>query len=145
MGCARLKTGIFWNRRNKFSRLKLDGGYTGNRYIWWVSLSGKLLKKISYCRHGNTPLPEKRKYNSQCCDDPTIQHFMWGDPSELKSENNSKGSVSDGLHIRNKMTLNDERLIIIPCMVIPHLQLPRKHVSYTIRYFYNEQQVLCQG
>ena len=30
---------------------------------------------------------------------------MRGDPSELKSENNSKGSGLDGLHVRNKVNL----------------------------------------
>ena len=34
---------------------------------------------------------------------------MWGEPSELKSENNSKVSGSDGLHVRNKVTPNDEK------------------------------------
>ena len=37
------------------------------------------------------------------------------------------------------------RLMLIPCMVITHLQLPRKNLSHTSSYFYNEQQVLCQG
>ena len=100
-------------------------------------------KRYSYWRHGNTPLPEKMKHNTQCCDDPTIQHFMWGDPPELKSENNSKGSRSDCLHVRNKVTLNNEKLVRM-IMVIPHLQLPRNHVSHTISYLYNEQHVLCQ-
>ena len=36
-------------------------------------------------------------------------------------------------------------LMLIPCMVITHLQLPRKNLSHTSSYFYNEQQVLCQG
>ena len=38
------KLTFFWNRRNKFSRLELYGGYTGNRYYLWVSLLGKLKK-----------------------------------------------------------------------------------------------------
>ena len=106
---------------------------------------GGVKKRASYWRHVNTPLPEKMWHNTQCCDDPTIQPFMWGDPSDLKSENNIKGSILDGLHVRNKVTLQDKRLMMIPFMIIPHLQLPIKHVSQTIRYFYNEQQVPCQG
>ena len=39
------KLAFFWNRRNKFSRLELDGGYTGNRYPFWVGLPGKLKKR----------------------------------------------------------------------------------------------------
>ena len=38
---------------------------------------------------------------------------MWGDPSELKSENNSKVSLSDGLHVRNKVTLIYEKLVCL--------------------------------
>ena len=63
--------------------------------------------KISYWRHGNNPLPKQKKYNTQCCNDLTIQHFLWGDSSELKLEKN-KGSGFYGLHVRNKLTLNDE-------------------------------------
>ena len=37
---------------------------------------------------------------------------MWGDSSEFKSENNIKGSVSDGLHVRNKAILNDEKNVV---------------------------------
>ena len=45
MECTRLKHWHFCcNRRKIFSRLDLDGGYTGNRYPFWVRLSGKLLK-----------------------------------------------------------------------------------------------------
>ena len=120
--------------------------------------------------------------NTQLCDDPNTQHFMWGESSELKSENNSEGSGSDGPHVRNKVNLNDEKLVclrshmwihyvccrlpliyilyleiirtprckkrekinirrklmLILCMVIPHLWLLRKHVSHTIGYFYNK-------
>ena len=38
-----------------------------------------------------------------------------------------------------------KRLMLIPYMEIPHLQLPRNNVSHAISYFYNEKQVLCQG
>ena len=50
------------------------------------------------------------KYNTQCCKYPTIQNFMWGESSELKLENN-KGSGSDGLHVRNQVTLNYEKCV----------------------------------
>ena len=49
------------------------------------------------------------KYNTQLYYEPTVQHFMWGDSSEFNSEN-SKGSVSGGIHIRNQVTLNDENV-----------------------------------
>ena len=68
-----------------------------------ASLYGKL-KKASYMRHRNTLILEKRKYNNKLCDDPTIQHFMWGDASE-----NNKVSGSDSLHVRNQVTPNDEK------------------------------------
>ena len=98
----------FWgNGRNKFSIFELDGGYTGKICPLWVRLSGKLKKRASYRRHRNTPIPYQRKYNTQFCDDQTIQNFLWGDSSELKLENN-KGSGSDGLHVRNQVTLDDE-------------------------------------
>ena len=46
MECTRFKNCNFcWNRRNKFSILKLDGGYIGNRYLLLFSFSGKLYKK----------------------------------------------------------------------------------------------------
>ena len=67
-------------------------------------------KIFLYWRHGNTPLLEKIKYNTQQGDDPTIQNFMWGESSYLKLENN-KGSGLDGLNIRNQVTLNDENLV----------------------------------
>ena len=65
-----------------------------------------------YWRHGNNPLPEKMKYNTKFCNDSTIQHFMWGESSEFKLENN-KVPGSDGLHIRNQVTLNDEKLVCL--------------------------------
>ena len=37
-----------------------------------------------------------------------MQHFMWGDSSELNLENN-KGSGSDNVQVRNQVTLNDEK------------------------------------
>ena len=83
MKCTRLKTGIFWNRRSKISGLELDGSDTINRYPFGVTLFGKY-KKASYGRYGNTPLPEKMKYNTQFCDDPNIQYFMWGDSSGVE-------------------------------------------------------------
>ena len=40
MEYARLKKlAFFWNRRNKFTRLYFDGGYSGKRYTLWVRLS----------------------------------------------------------------------------------------------------------
>ena len=48
-------------------------------------------------------------YNTQFCNDPTIQHFMWGDLSALKLENN-KVAGSDGIDFRNQLTLNDEKI-----------------------------------
>ena len=39
------KLTFFWNRRNKFSRLDLYGGYTGNRYPFSFSHSEKNLKR----------------------------------------------------------------------------------------------------
>ena len=51
--------------------------------------------------------PYQINYNTQFCDDPTIQHFMWGYSLEFKLENN-KGSGSDGLHVRNQVTFNDK-------------------------------------
>ena len=39
---------------------------------------------------------------------------MWGDSSESKLENN-KGSGLEGLNVRNKVTLNDEKLV---CLMI---------------------------
>ena len=34
------------------------------------------------------------------------------------------------------------RQMVIPCVVIPHLQLPIKDVSHNIRYCYNEENLL---
>ena len=59
-------------------------------------------------RHESNPLSEHINYNIQTFDDPTIQHFMWGDSSELKLENN-KGSGSNVLHDRNKVAINGEK------------------------------------
>ena len=71
---------VFWNSSNKFSKLDMDGGYMGNKYPLYVILNVQLLKKgASYWRHGNTPIPDHMKYNTQCYDDTTIQHFMGGD------------------------------------------------------------------
>ena len=62
---------LFETKKNptKFSRLDFDSGYTGNRYLLWVSLHGKLKgggMGASYWIHGNTYLPENTKYNTQC-------------------------------------------------------------------------------
>ena len=120
-------------------------------------------------------------YNTQCFDDTTIQHFMWGDLSELKLENN-KGSGSGSLQVRDQVTLIYEKLvclrshiwiqslccwlpqiyilylepisrsrkkgskgrilILIPWMIINLFSLPIRHVYQTIRYYYNEQQIV---
>ena len=50
------------------------------------------------------------KYNTQCWDDPTIQYFMLRDSSESKSENR-KGSGHGGLNVRNKVPLDDEKMV----------------------------------
>ena len=120
--------------------------------------------KDSWWRNGTTTLPDNTKYNTQCYDDPNKQHFIWGNSSELNSEN-SKGPVSVGLHVTIQLTLNDEnsvclrrhmwihymecrlpqtyifyflkgRQILISCVVIHGLQLTRKHMYHTISYFY---------
>ena len=52
------------------------------------------------------------KYNTRCCDDQTIQNFMWGDSLELKLEN-KKWSRPYILHVRNQVTLNDEKLVCL--------------------------------
>ena len=36
---------------------------------------------------------------------------MWGDPSDFNSENNSIGSGSDDIHVRNKVTLKNEKWV----------------------------------
>ena len=36
---------------------------------------------VSYWIHDNNPLPELMKYNTQCCNDPTIKNISWGDSS----------------------------------------------------------------
>ena len=101
--------------------------------FWVILLGGKELKRrASYWRHGNTPLPEKINYNTQCCDGPTFQHFMWGDSPELKLENN-KGSESDDLHVRNQVTLNCEKLVwLMSHMWIQSLccRLTQIYISY---------------
>ena len=79
----------------------MNGGYTGNKYPLYVSLSGQLI----YWRHDNNIIPEHMKYNTQFWNDTTIQTFMWGDSLELKWENN-KGSGSEGLHVKNQVTIN---------------------------------------
>ena len=98
----------FWIRRNKLYRLDLHNGYMGNIYPLYAILSGQVfLKGASYWIHGSNPLPYNMKYNTQFWDDPNIQNFIWGESSELKSEN-SKGEVYGGLYVRNQGTLNDE-------------------------------------
>ena len=53
---------------NKFSRLDLDGRYTGNIYPLYVILSSQFYSKMGalYWSHGNTPFDDKIKYNIQC-------------------------------------------------------------------------------
>ena len=75
-------------------------------YPFWKSQErGK--KGASYWRHGNTVLPDNKKYNTQLQDDPNKQHFVWGNSSELKSEN-SKRAVYGDLHVTTKLNLNNE-------------------------------------
>ena len=76
-----------------------------------VFMENKKKQKISsYCRHGNNTLPDNTKYNTQCYDDK--KKFMWGNSSELKSED-TEGPVSGGLHVTNKLTLNDVKLVCL--------------------------------
>ena len=42
----------------------------------------------------------------------TKKNFMWGNSSELKSED-TEGPVSGGLHVTNKLTLNDVKLVCL--------------------------------
>ena len=110
---VRLRNWYFcWNRKEQFSVLQSDGGQTGNRYLLWVRFLVKLFKRASYLRHVNNPLPGKSKYNTQCCDGTTIQNLMWGDSSELTFENN-KVSGLDGIHVRNQVNLDDEKLVCL--------------------------------
>ena len=63
MECARFIM-AFFNGRKRFSRLDLDGGYTGNIYPLCVSLYIQLLENIAaYWRHVNTTIPNNIKYN----------------------------------------------------------------------------------
>ena len=39
---------VFWNKIKKFSRLDINGGYTGNRYPIYVRLSVRQKKVDSY-------------------------------------------------------------------------------------------------
>ena len=73
----------------------------------------------------------KFKYNTQICDDPTIQHVMWGDSSELKIENN-KVLGSDGLHVRNKLTLDDENLVCLRSHIWIHSLWCRLYQIYIL-------------
>ena len=95
------------------SMLDLNSGFTGNRYPLYVRLSGQFKKGgDSSWRHWNTTIPNNMNYNTQRYYDPSIQYFMWGDSSELKS-GNSKKSGLDGLNVRNKVTLNDEKVVCL--------------------------------
>ena len=58
---------MFGGIGENFSGLYLNGVYTGNRYTFYISLSGEKNKgRESYWRHRNTPLLEKMKHNTQC-------------------------------------------------------------------------------
>ena len=86
MECTRLKTGIFVGTRETNYPDWIWMVATQLAYIpFGVDLSVKLKKIDSYWRHVNTALPENTKYNTQFCDDPNKQHFMWGNSSQLKS------------------------------------------------------------
>ena len=113
MECTRLKNWNFcWNRRNKFFRLDVDIGYTGKIYTLWFSLSGRKKRGASYWRHGNIAIPDNTKYNTQCQDDPSKQHFVQGNSSELKLENR-KESVYGVLHVTTQLTLNDDKCVFL--------------------------------
>ena len=136
---------IIWNVQGWKNGIFIGIGETNSPdWIWMVatqvtyipfgvSLSGIFFKqRSSYWRLGYIPLPDKRKYNTQSWDDPTIQHFMWGDSSELKLENN-KGSVLDGLHVRNQVTINDEKVVFLRSRIWIHSlwhRFPQIYISY---------------
>ena len=67
MECSRFKNwNLFWNRQNKFPRLDLDSDYTGIIYTLCVNLSGPLKQEgSSYCKYGNTTLPDYIRYSTQ--------------------------------------------------------------------------------
>ena len=46
---------------------------------------------------------------------------MWGNSSELKSENR-KGSVYGGLHVTTKLTLNDDKCVCLRSHIWIHYQ-----------------------
>ena len=52
------------------------------------------------------------KYTTQVQDDQTIQHFTFGNSSELKSKN-SKGSGSGGLHVKKKRESQQRHILLI--------------------------------
>ena len=91
-------------------QLDLDGGYIGDGYPLCVDLPGQMfLKKgATYRLLGNTPLPELMEDDAQFLDDPTIQHFILDDSSELKSV--LCGEAGPGcLPVRNQVTLDEKQ------------------------------------
>ena len=57
MECARLKNWhAYMNKRKKFLRLDLDGGYTDNIYILYGILSGQLKKRGGDSHIGDTEI-----------------------------------------------------------------------------------------
>ena len=111
------------------------------------SVFGKTAKKIaSYWRNGNTPLPEQRKYNTQCWYDPNIQNFIEGSSSELELENN-KSLVSEGLQVLNQGNLNDEKMECLRRHILIQsiwCRLPHIYLLYleTIRVFRGKKIIL---
>ena len=62
----------------------------------------------------------------------TIQHFMWGDSSDLSPEN-SKGSGSGSLHVRNQVTLSDEKFVCLRSNMLTQYvrcRLPHTYILY---------------
>ena len=95
-------------------------------------------KGTSYCRHGNTTLPNNMKYNAQCYDEKNKQHFMWVNSSELKSENRIMeirylflSSLHIGLHTGDAKYRNYSRKIKTIANITIH-KITERIESYTV-------------
>ena len=67
MECAGFnKWNVCWNRRDKLSRLYLNGSHTGNITPFMFVFLDNSKKENSYSIHINTPLLKNIKYNTQC-------------------------------------------------------------------------------
>ena len=58
----------------------MNRDYMSNRHPFFVSFYSQLKKGGSSILEAwkYLPPPEQIKYNTQCCDNPTIKNFMWG-------------------------------------------------------------------